>query len=355
MMKSDQSHDSQNKSEKLAQIKKILENDVMGCDMKLSLFVSSAITYRYDSCCVPFPIQFKNHQLKEKDINRLTTAIEKIPSLHDLISILSDTKQEFNLDSDVIEILYWLFVEARGPCLKTVPKQDFGKILSKSPQETQIKGPTHIFQVEYRSNSSQEAAFQSHSKDFNTSFAFHGTKLFYLHNILHQGLQQHLSKNALFGEGLYLSSELNVSLPYSRNGLGWQNSIIGDSMSCLALCEFVEHPIFSKHCLNKDTRKRTELPEKYIIVTNNDCVRLRYLIVYANKTKTGNAIGPRTIQNHDNGNNFWSTWFNFRMLSIIYLLILVLVGFNDSPYIKYLKKNFMKKVHDNFRMLLGRE
>lgn len=49
-------------------------------------------------------------------------------------------------------------------------------------------------------------------------------------------------QNSLFGHGIYLSSELSVSLPYSPMGYGWRRSSVGSEMSCVALCEVVDHP-----------------------------------------------------------------------------------------------------------------
>jgi len=49
-------------------------------------------------------------------------------------------------------------------------------------------------------------------------------------------------QNSLFGHGIYLSSELSVSLPYSPMGYGWGQSSVGSEMSCVALCEIVDHP-----------------------------------------------------------------------------------------------------------------
>lgn len=109
------------------------------------------------------------------------------------------------------------------------------------------------------------------------------------------------------------------------------------------------------HYSISETQKRTELPEKYIIISNNDCVRLRYLIVYATKTShhKRNKIGSHANGQAESPN--WAGWFNFRTLSVIYLLILVFVGMSDSPYLNYLKKNFLRKVQASFRFLLGRE
>lgn len=51
-----------------------------------------------------------------------------------------------------------------------------------------------------------------------------------------------LFQKSLFGKGIYLSSELSVSLPYSPVGYGWGGSILGSDMSCVALCEIINHP-----------------------------------------------------------------------------------------------------------------
>ena len=47
-------------------------------------------------------------------------------------------------------------------------------------------------------------------------------------------------KNALFGEGTYLSSELSVSMPYAPAGSAWDHSKIGDRLSCIAVCEMID-------------------------------------------------------------------------------------------------------------------
>jgi poly[ADP-ribose] polymerase 16 len=48
-------------------------------------------------------------------------------------------------------------------------------------------------------------------------------------------------QNSLFGHGIYLSSELSMSLLYSPMGYGWGWSTVGREMSCVALCEVVDH------------------------------------------------------------------------------------------------------------------
>ena len=56
----------------------------------------------------------------------------------------------------------------------------------------------------------------------------------------------HIFQNALFGEGTYLSSELAISLQYSPHGRGWEYSMLGDRLSCVAVCEMIDNPEWVK-------------------------------------------------------------------------------------------------------------
>lgn len=147
--------------------------------------------------------------------------------------------------------------------------------------------PTHIFEVCTSSDSIAEEKFRNHqTNNIPTTFAYHGSKLESFHSILNYGLQQHLCKvsscisiafeylivlilithfyhyfaifillqNALYGEGIYLSSELSVSLIFSPTSYGWENSQCGRRSSCLAICEFVNHPTHLK-CHTKGNKR----------------------------------------------------------------------------------------------------
>lgn len=49
-------------------------------------------------------------------------------------------------------------------------------------------------------------------------------------------------QTSLFGEGTYLTSDLSLALIYSPHGLGWQRSLLGPLLSCVAVCEVINHP-----------------------------------------------------------------------------------------------------------------
>lgn len=59
-------------------------------------------------------------------------------------------------------------------------------------------------------DSGAEAKFQKLklSSGYETKYAYHGTRFYNVYSILNYGLQQHLNKTGLFGEGLYFAQEL---------------------------------------------------------------------------------------------------------------------------------------------------
>jgi len=56
--------------------------------------------------------------------------------------------------------------------------------------------------------------------------------------------------HTLFGEGTYLSQEPSISLHYSPSNKTWEHSVIGQRMSCLLVCETINHPQHVKIGLN---------------------------------------------------------------------------------------------------------
>jgi poly[ADP-ribose] polymerase 16 len=154
-----------------------------------------------------------------------------------------------------------------------------------------VNKPNFILHVVSNWSEAAEKRWQEMATQYGTIHAYHGSKLENFHSILRHGLQQHLHKviitlskcyffffffllikrvpqNGLFGSGIYLSSELGVSLPYSLNGCSWPLSKLGDQMSCVALCEAIDHPDV-----------KCQQPGGYFIVCQfNDCVFIDWCI-----------------------------------------------------------------------------
>jgi poly[ADP-ribose] polymerase 16 len=182
-----------------------------------------------------------------------------------------------------------------------------------------------------------------------SSINFHGTRMDNIYSCLHIGLLTHLSKNALFGEGTYLSKDPTVSLHYSPSGKTWENSIIGQRMSCLLVCETINDPKYVKTGLNdvkmtqnsnggasldsnnnnaNQENTSNKIPEMYFIVKNNDYVRIKYILVYAEKAKVKRK--NKLVQFiQDN---------KFALLLVTYSLLLIFIGLlNSRTFHKYMK------------------
>nr|XP_026647047.1 mono [ADP-ribose] polymerase PARP16 isoform X2 [Zonotrichia albicollis] len=141
---------------------------------------------------------------------------------------------------------------------------------------------------------------------------------------------------SLFGEGTYLTSDLSLALLYSPHGLGWQRSALGSVLSCVAVCEIIDHPDVKCQVKKKDSeeidRKRArvknseggDVPQKYFVVTNNQLLRVKYLLVYSQKQ-------------HRRPSNE-SSWFythRFAVMMMLYLLLLIGIGASSSPTFIY--------------------
>ncbi|XP_064123461.1 protein mono-ADP-ribosyltransferase PARP16 isoform X3 [Loxodonta africana] len=170
------------------------------------------------------------------------------------------------------------------------------------------------------------SALQSYKRDsvlrpFPASYARHDCKDFE-------------ALTSLFGEGTYLTSDLSLALIYSPHGHGWQRSLLGPLLSCVAVCEVIDHPDVKCQTKKKDSkeidRRRArikhseggEIPPKYFVVTNNQLLRVKYLLVYSQKQ-------PKRASSQLSW--FSSHWFMV-MISLYLLLLLVVSAINSSAF-----------------------
>ncbi|XP_043411085.1 protein mono-ADP-ribosyltransferase PARP16 isoform X5 [Prionailurus bengalensis] len=143
------------------------------------------------------------------------------------------------------------------------------------------------------------------------------------------------SETSLFGEGTYLTSDLSLALIYSPHGLGWQRSLLGPILSCVAVCEVIDHPDVKCQMKKKDSkeidRRRArikhseggDIPPKYFVVTNNQLLRVKYLLVYSQKQPKSRASSQLSW--------FSSHWFTV-MISLYLLLLFIVSAINSSAF-----------------------
>lgn len=240
-----------NREQKLAEIKDVLQSDLSATDLKISLFVSAAQCFKKDSLLSPFP---SNYFLdgENKDFERLLEDLEQMPPIDELVVMLMAGTISSLRDSS-LDIIHFILTKSKFE-VKTVAKGRHDEVLSLVKKNTaQQSLPNHIFKISYNNTSGAERKFQILSEGMSRKFAYHGTKFYNVYTILNFGLQQHLNKTGLFGEGLYFAFELQISTLFSPSVLSWNKSKIGNLMSCVALCEYIDDPMHykiqkGKHC-----------------------------------------------------------------------------------------------------------
>ncbi|XP_074248906.1 protein mono-ADP-ribosyltransferase PARP16 isoform X5 [Saimiri boliviensis] len=144
------------------------------------------------------------------------------------------------------------------------------------------------------------------------------------------------AETSLFGEGTYLTSDLSLALIYSPHGHGWQHSLLGPILSCVAVCEVIDHPDVKCQTKKKDSkevdRRRArikhseggDIPPKYFVVTNNQLLRVKFLLVYSQKPPKSRASSSQLSW-------FSSHWFTV-MISLYLLLLLIVSVINSSAF-----------------------
>eukprot|EP00079_Xenopus_tropicalis_P011947 XP_002938403.2 PREDICTED: mono [ADP-ribose] polymerase PARP16 isoform X1 [Xenopus tropicalis] len=302
-------------------MEEIISRDLLSADLKCSLFVAALKSYKRDSVLRPFPALYTSDQYK--DFEALIADSSALPGLHEII------QDKNNRDQKLLNLLSWILSEKLFT-IRSVQKDKYEEIqaLPGSPSHA-LPTPDFLFEIEYCKKLS--AKFQETRGNRDLIYAFHGSRLENFHSILHNGLHCHLNKTSFFGEGTYLTSDLGLALLYSPHGQGWTRSILGPVLSCVAMCEMIDHPDVKCQAKKKDSseidRKRAraqnseggDVPQKYFVVTNNQLLRVKYLMVYSQEQPRRRSRQP--------------TWFSkhrFAIMMTLYLFILILIGLSSS-------------------------
>ncbi|PVD37809.1 hypothetical protein C0Q70_00411 [Pomacea canaliculata] len=205
---------------------------------------------------------------------------------------------EINYISDeALELLAWALDNSLFQIL-TLNKSEFRNIQMKTGHVTSVPEPSFVFEVLH--GQTPEQKFESLLNGRKLMYAYHGSRIENFHSILHSGLANHMNKVSLFGKGIYLSSELAVSLMYSPGGQGWSESQLGPNLGCVAVCQLIDDPSVkctvkeddmtepstSKNRARASESQAGDVPERYYVVENNEMVRIKYLLVYCEPTTT---------------------------------------------------------------------
>lgn len=122
-----------------------------------------------------------------------------------------------------------------------------------------------------------------HREEFGSFFAYHGSPDYNFHSIIHRGLRCSLNVRSVYGPGTYLSSDLNTAKAYSEL-YAYPSSV---AVYCIAIVEVIKHP--SIKVINFGVKPIIESMKfddtssrhlRYYVVTSDDLMRLKYLIVF---------------------------------------------------------------------------
>jgi len=85
-----------------------------------------------------------------------------------------------------------------------------------------------------------------------------------------------MTTGAVYGAGIYMAPESNISIGYAPAGQGWINSLYNEgsnSCSCLAICEVIDAGYKAN---------------PYFVVPNEDHVVTRFLLLFNSKNSHQN-------------------------------------------------------------------
>ena len=179
-------------------------------------------------------------------------------------------KKLHDRDPSIYLPLQWIITNNRSHITKLEPKRQLDFMITNHQYIMRTSSPA------------KEAAFAEARKKFGSTFAFYGSSMENWHSIFSNGLMnasgtEHQVKEAMYGDGIYLSPSASTSLNYS----GLSENLDNQRLYCIALCEVIK---------SEDLVK-----EPYIwVVANPDHVMTRFFFVYKKSIEDLSAINTES-------------------------------------------------------------
>lgn len=329
--------------------------ELVALDFEVNLMACAAQSYKHETVLKPFPSTFLSDSNNNKNYEQLLAGLRSLPPVCEWKSKVA------KFDHDQLALVYWLLVHKNFELEYTTAMSE-ERLKEMSKYTASFNKPNHVFEVKYSEEKARrfEALKEQTSQLLGgvpvaetTSINFHGTRMDNVYSILHIGLLSHFSKNALFGKGTYLSQEPSMCLHYSPACATWDKSLLGQRMSCVLVCETINDPQHVKVGVNNDDKSSSSnasstptttttaaadnsVPDKYFVVANNDYVRVRYVLVYAEKTKIKKKSRLVQLINEN----------RFALLLICYSLLLLFIGLlNSRVFHKYIRSSYNQVIN----------
>lgn len=201
-----------------------IRRDPFSADLLMSLFACSFHNGRYTNPAPPQEVMQTASRLFNT-LPKMVTISERCQNDTDIIKLYGN---------DTLELLRWVILSNKSQLIHL-------------PDELKLKSigfQTHFMTL--LAAQEQEEAFQKKKKkNGNRSlFMWHGSGGDRWHSIIRNGLMNMSNKDCIhgasYGPGIYLASDYSTSLGYAQPVSNlYKNSMFGNSLTCLALCEVV--------------------------------------------------------------------------------------------------------------------
>lgn len=306
-----------------------------GVDFLVTSFVLALRSYRRPTVCAPFPLTLFNTggALPDKDFSAAEDAVAHIPRMNSILaggSPQTEVGEGYNekegssplsdMPIRALRLLQWIVSYRYSVRLVVEPRREVGDLFpdGKSPwcipgnglnvsatlmKQSEELRPQYVMELQAPVDGCPDRrreVFEA-AKVKNGSFmAFHGTSAENIHCILRCGLLNmsgtRLQRNgAIFGEGIYFSTDPTVAITFCSAGEGWERSSFGPRARYLLLCEVANGPEVTRSHTNSSN---PQLPSEgtdvkqpdlgtYVRVLNSDFVRVRYVFVYTEPSRRG--------------------------------------------------------------------
>ena len=155
---------------------------------------------------------------------------------------------------------------------------------------------------------------------------------------------------AIFGEGIYLSSDPAVALGFCKAGKGWEHSSFGQNARFLLLCEVAKgDKVIYSDISDYGTSKSNKCGKglgTYIVVQNSDLVKLRYIFVYVNSFVTPHMRELHPVQSIPRlifGGSVLSNINWFKVVIVSYVMLLLGIAYLDTSKFQNSIRRYSKR------------
>ncbi|EDW09480.1 protein mono-ADP-ribosyltransferase Parp16 [Drosophila mojavensis] len=249
--------------QQLYQLQECLQSDLLACDVRFSLFVAAANSYRYETLLRPFPREFLDSE-QRPNIGAIFQVIADI----DRLEVILDQLDRGNYGCyhvNVLSLLHAVLVRhGERVALSTLRPSEFTDLYAHLQIGAPQVAPTQIIEVTPSLRCSHTKAYTALRERYPVRIGFYGGRAEQLYAMLTVGcLPTHTA--------LELSRDVDEALQHSPEAPGWGGSRCGALLRCVAIVEYVLQPE-----MVSVERNGTG----HVSIADASCIQISYLLLF---------------------------------------------------------------------------